>query len=50
MALEELTSSVAAGQDAMRSLAACWILVTVGAHHGPPISHGLQLRFATWVP
>ncbi len=48
MALEEPTSSVAAGPVAKRSLAAYWIPVTVVAHHGRPVSHGLQLSFATW--
>jgi hypothetical protein len=49
MALEELNSSIAAGPDAKRSLAACCIPFTIVAHHGPPILHVLQLCFAKWV-
>jgi hypothetical protein len=49
IALEALTSSTDPVLASKRSLATRWIPLTVVAHHGPPLSLGLQLRFSTWV-
>ena len=49
MAFDAETSSGASPPAANRSLAACWIPVTVVAHQGPVVTPLLQLRFATWV-